>query len=228
MMVIGVMSGSGAINIQGDNTQKVIIPFSTMQSITSYGNSVQIIGFTVKPGVRVSAVKDKVSSVLKRAHYIAPDDEAAVQLLNTEAMFSLVDSLFSGISILVWMVGIGTLLAGTIGVSNIMMVTVKERTSEIGIRRAIGARPKDILEQIIAESITLTTVAGMFGISFAVFVLNLVDGAMGDDASDVRFQVSFGMAVITLLIIIVLGVLAGLAPAYRAMAIKPIEAIREE
>jgi putative ABC transport system permease protein len=228
MMVIGVMSGSGAINIQGDNTQKVIIPFSTMQSITSYGNSVQIIGFTVKPGVRVSAVKDKVSSVLKRAHYIAPDDEAAVQLLNTEAMFSLVDNLFSGISILVWMVGIGTLLAGTIGVSNIMMVTVKERTSEIGIRRAIGARPRDILEQIIAESITLTTVAGMFGISFAVFVLNLVDGAMGDDASDVRFQVSFGMAIMTLLIIIVLGVLAGLAPAYRAMAIKPIEAIREE
>jgi putative ABC transport system permease protein len=109
-----------------------------------------------------------------------------------------------------------------------MMVTVKERTSEIGIRRAIGARPRDILEQIIAESITLTTVAGMFGISFAVFVLNLVDGAMGDDASDVRFQVSFGMAIMTLLIIIVLGVLAGLAPAYRAMAIKPIEAIREE
>jgi putative ABC transport system permease protein len=125
------------------------------------------------------------------------------------------------------MVGIGTLLAGTIGVSNIMMVTVKERTSEIGIRRAIGARPKDILEQIIAESITLTTVAGMFGISFAVFVLNLVDGAAGQ-GDVVRFQVSFGMAIMTLLIIIVLGVLAGLAPAYRAMAIKPIEAIREE
>jgi putative ABC transport system permease protein len=228
MMVIGVTSGSGAINIQGDNTQKVIIPFSTMQNITNYGNAVHILGFTVKPGVRVSDVKDKVASVIKRAHYIAPDDEAAVQVLNTEAMFSLVDNLFSGISILVWMVGIGTLLAGTIGVSNIMMVTVKERTSEIGIRRAIGARPKDILEQIIAESITLTTIAGMFGISFAVFVLNLVDGAVGDGTSDVRFQVSFGMAIMTLLIIIVLGVLAGLAPAYRAMAIKPIEAIREE
>jgi putative ABC transport system permease protein len=198
-----------------------------MQNITNYGNSVHILGFTVKPGVRVSDVKDKVASVIKRAHYIAPDDEAAVQILNTEAMFSLVDNLFKGINILVWMVGIGTLLAGTIGVSNIMMVTVKERTSEIGIRRAIGARPKDILEQIIAESITLTTIAGMFGISFAVFVLNLVDGAAGQDDT-VRFQVSFGMAVVTLLLIVVLGVLAGLAPAYRAMAIKPIEAIREE
>jgi putative ABC transport system permease protein len=227
MMVIGVTSGSGAINIQGDNTQKVIIPFSTMQNITNYGNAVHILGFTVKPGVRVSDVKDKVASVIKRAHYIAPDDEAAVQILNTEAMFSLVDNLFKGINILVWMVGIGTLLAGTIGVSNIMMVTVKERTSEIGIRRAIGARPRDILEQIIAESITLTTIAGMFGISFAVFVLNLVDGAAGQDDT-VRFQVSFGMAVVTLLLIVVLGVLAGLAPAYRAMAIKPIEAIREE
>jgi putative ABC transport system permease protein len=198
-----------------------------MQNITNYGNSVHILGFTVKPGVRVSDVKDKVASVIKRAHYIAPDDEAAVQILNTEAMFSLVDNLFKGINILVWMVGIGTLLAGTIGVSNIMMVTVKERTSEIGIRRAIGARPKDILEQIIAESITLTTIAGMFGISFAVFVLNLVDGTAGQDDT-VRFQVSFGMAVVTLLLIVVLGVLAGLAPAYRAMAIKPIEAIREE
>ncbi len=86
--------------------------------------------------------------------------------LNAEAMFSMVDNLFNGINILVWMVGLGTLLAGAIGVSNIMMVTVKERTTEIGIRRAIGAHPKDILQQILSESMVLTTIAGMFGISF--------------------------------------------------------------
>ena len=98
-----------------------------------------------------------MEQIIKAAHYIAPNDKQAVMYLNAEAMFSMVDNLFNGINILVWMVGLGTLLAGAIGVSNIMMVTVKERTTEIGIRRAIGARPKDILQQILSESMVLTT-----------------------------------------------------------------------
>ncbi|MDU8956576.1 MAG: FtsX-like permease family protein, partial [Bacteroides sp.] len=129
---------------------------------------------------------------------------------------------------LIWMVGWGTLLAGAIGVSNIMMVTVKERTTEIGIRRAIGARPKDILQQILSESMVLTTIAGMFGISFAVMVLQLVEMGANSNGGDAHFQVSFGLAVGTCALLIALGMLAGLAPAYRAMAIKPIEAIRDE
>ena len=162
------------------------------------------------------------------AHYIAPNDKQALMYLNAEAMFSMVDNLFTGINILVWMVGLGTLLAGAIGVSNIMMVTVKERTTEIGIRRAIGARPKDILQQILSESMVLTTIAGMCGISFAVMVLQLVEMGANADGGDVRFQVTFGLAIGTCALLIALGMLAGLAPAYRAMAIKPIEAIRDE
>ncbi len=148
--------------------------------------------------------------------------------LNAEAMFSMVDNLFTGIHILIWMVGLGTLLAGAIGVSNIMMVTVKERTTEIGIRRAIGARPKDILQQILFESMVLTTIAGMFGISFAVMVLQLVE--MGSELRRRRcpFPGQLRLAVGTCALLIALGMLAGLAPAYRAMAIKPIEAIRDE
>lgn len=127
------------------------------------------------------------------------------------------------------MVGLGTLLAGAIGVSNIMMVTVRERTTEIGIRRAIGARPKDILQQILSESIVLTTVAGMIGISFAVLVLQILDMAtIRDNGETYGYQVTFGLAVGTCALLITLGILAGLAPAYRAMAIKPIEAIRDE
>ena len=127
------------------------------------------------------------------------------------------------------MVGLGTLLAGAIGVSNIMMVTVRERTTEIGIRRAIGARPKDILQQILSESIVLTTVAGMIGISFAVLVLQILDMAtIRDNGETYGNQVTFGLAVGTCALLITLGILAGLAPAYRAMAIKPIEAIRDE
>ena len=121
------------------------------------------------------------------------------------------------------MVGLGTLLAGAIGVSNIMMVTVKERTVEIGIRRAIGAKPRNILMQILSESIVLTILAGMTGICFAVGVLQLTEMGTGKP-----FQISFWGAIAACLIVTALGMLAGLAPAYRAMAIKPIEAIREE
>ena len=141
----------------------------------------------------------------------------------------MVDSLFTGVDFLIWLVGIGTLLAGAIGVSNIMMVTVRERTTEIGIRRAIGATPRNILSQIITESITLTAVAGMSGILFAVVVLQLAEMAnTSDGIVNTHFQVSFWTAVGAVVLLSLLGVLAGLAPAVRAMSIKPVDAMREE
>ena len=176
-----------------------------------------------------NSVNDKTSAVLGTAHYISPDDKQAIMFLNAEAMFSMMDTLMTGTRILIWMVGLGTLFAGAIGVSNIMMVTVKERTTEIGIRRAIGARPKDILQQILSESMVLTTVAGMAGISFAVLILQILESAANDPGViKTHYQVSFGLAIGTCALLIALGMLAGLAPAYRAMAIKPIEAIRDE
>lgn len=108
------------------------------------------------------------------------------------------------------------------------MVTVKERTTEIGIRRAIGARPSDILQQILSESMVLTSLAGMSGISFAVFLLNIVESAASTPSAPVHFQIGFWEAVGACILLMILGLLAGLAPAYRAMAIKPIEAIRDE
>lgn len=140
----------------------------------------------------------------------------------------MIDSLFTGVSILVWMIGLGTLLAGAIGVSNIMVVTVKERTTEIGIRRAIGATPKDILTMVMSESIVLTLIAGMSGISLAVFILQIVENATHADFPTAQFQISFGVAIGAALLLTVLGVLAGMAPAIRAMKIKPVDAMREE
>jgi putative ABC transport system permease protein len=167
--------------------------------------------------------------IIKEAHLIHPDDKQAVMLLNAEAMFTMVDNLFTGIRILIWMVGLGTLLAGAIGVSNIMMVTVRERTTEIGIRRAIGARPRDILQQILSESMVLTSIAGMFGISFAVLVLQVAEVGINSSGNfNAKFQIDFWLAIGATLLLLTLGMLAGLAPAYRAMAIKPIEAIRDE
>jgi putative ABC transport system permease protein len=153
-----------------------------------------------------------------------------MQMFNADAMFSMVDNLFTGIRALIWLVGLGTLLAGVIGVSNIMLVTVRERTTEIGIRRAIGAQPKDIMEQIMSESVVLTSVAGLAGICFAVLVLQVLEVGVnsGDSFTGITFQVSFGLALGVAFLLISLGVLAGLAPALRALAIKPIDAIRDE
>ena len=202
--VIGMSSSEGDMNIQGRASEAVTLPYTTMQQTYNLGGQIDVICFTVKRGVKVSDVQPQMEGIIKAAHYTAPNDKQALMYLNAEAMFSMVDNLFTGIHILIWMVGLGTLLAGAIGVSNIMMVTVKERTTEIGIRRAIGARPKDILQQILSESMVLTTIAGMFGISFAVMVLQLVEMGANSDGGDAHFQVSFGLAVGTCALLIAL------------------------
>ncbi|WP_321334633.1 ABC transporter permease [uncultured Bacteroides sp.] len=227
--VIGVCVSEGNIQINGRASESVVLPFSTMQQAYNFGKNIDLACITAKPGIKITDLQEDVEKIVKEAHYISPNDKQAVMLLNAEAMFSMVDNLFIGIRMLIWMVGLGTLFAGAIGVSNIMMVTVKERTTEIGIRRAIGARPKDILEQILSESMVLTAVAGMAGISFAVLVLQVAEvGINASGQYDAHFQVSFWMAIGTCALLLTLGMLAGLAPAYRAMAIKPIEAIRDE
>lgn len=226
--VIGVSMASGNISIQGRSETTVTIPFSTMQNNYNFGNKIQLLCYTAKKGYSISEVEKKIGTVIKNAHFIHPDDEQALIQVNAEAMFSMIDNLFSGIRILGWMVGLGTLLAGAIGVSNIMMVTVKERTTEIGIRRAIGAKPNDILMQILSESIVLTIIAGMAGLTFAVFLLDIVEEATSTPTETARFLISFWQAIGAGILLIILGLLAGLAPAYRAMAVKPIEAIRDE
>ena len=227
--VIGMCSSEGNVNIQGQASEAVTLPFTTMQQTYNLGQRIDVVCFIMKPGVKVKDVEPEIEHRIKAAHYISPDDKQAIMFLNAEAMFSMMDTLMTGTRILIWMVGLGTLFAGAIGVSNIMMVTVKERTTEIGIRRAIGARPKDILQQILSESMVLTTVAGMAGISFAVLILQILESAANDPGViKTHYQVSFGLAIGTCALLIALGMLAGLAPAYRAMAIKPIEAIRDE
>ncbi len=226
--VIGVNMAAGNMSVQGQSETSIIVPFSTMQQNYNFGDKIQVISYTVKRGYTVSNVQKKVEAVVKRAHDIHPDDKQAVIVVNAEAMFGMMDNLFSGIKVLGWMVGLGTILAGAIGVSNIMMITVKERTTEIGIRRAIGARPNDILQQILSESMVLTTLAGMTGISLSVFLLDVIEKVSSSSGAPAHFQISFWGAIGACLLLLVLGLLAGLAPAFRAMSIKPIEAIRDE
>ena len=226
--VIGVNTSPGNMSINVWPPTTFVIPFTTMQQQYNFGNRVNLLCYTAKEGYAIKDIQDGIEPVLKQAHLIHPDDKQAVIHINAEAMFSMVDNLVKGINILSWMVGLGTLLAGAIGVSNLMMVTVKERTTEVGIRRAIGARPRDIMNQILSESMVLTSLAGMLGICFAVFILQIME--MGTAQSDTpgHFQISFWGAIGACIILMVLGMFAGLAPAYRAMAIKPIGAIRDE
>jgi putative ABC transport system permease protein len=228
--VIGVIAQTSSnFNINGGSDRGVFCPMSVMARLYNRGDKIWGLLVLVNPEYRSSEVMNQCVNVLKKKYLVAPNDKRGIMGLNIESMFTFVKNLFSGLDILFLLVGIGTLLAGAIGVSNIMMVTVKERTTEIGIRRAIGATPKEIISQIIAESITLTIVSGMFGIIFSVLILGMVElGFTTNGVAATQFQVTFWQALLALLGLVTLGVLAGLAPASRAMQIKPVDAMREE
>ena len=227
--IVGVDFNSSAINIGGQASETVTIPFSVCRKRYNFGNQVHVIAMTGKKGVVMSTLTDKIRGIVARAHHIDPTDEHAISVLNTEVLFGIINSLFNGVNFLIWLIGLGTILAGAIGVSNIMMVTVKERTTEIGIRRAIGATPKMILSQILSESLLLTAVAGMSGILFGVIILQMLElGNTTDGILEAHFQVNFWTAIFATAFLSVLGTIAGLAPAYRAMAIKPVDAMRDE
>ena len=227
--VVGVDYSSGNINIGGRTEEKVTIPITMMQAAFNRGNEIDVIAATGRQGVMMSEITPRIRGTIARAHYVDPTDEQGMFVFNSELMFQMINNLFKGVNILIWLVGLGTLLAGAIGVSNIMMVTVRERTTEIGIRRAIGATPKMILSQIISESIVLTLVAGMSGILFGVMILQMLEMYNTEDGIiETHFQVSFWTAIFCAVIVSALGVLAGLAPAARAMSIKPVDAMRDE
>ncbi len=227
--VVGVDYNTSGISLRGSNDEAVTLPFTMVQQAYNRGNQVDVIAVTARPGVVMSTVTDRIRETVTRAHYVDPTDERGAMVFNTEVLFQLLDNLFKGVNFLIWLVGLGTLLAGAIGVSNIMMVTVRERTTEIGIRRAIGATPKMILSQIISESIVLTLVAGLSGILFGVAILQMLEMAnMEDGIVKAHFQVGFWTALFAALVVSAMGVLAGLAPAARAMSIKPVDAMRDE
>jgi putative ABC transport system permease protein len=198
---------------------------------------VHLICFTAKKGESVSKVVDKIEALVKERHSISPTDKEAVMKINIEEQIKQISYLFIGIGALIWIVGIGTLIAGAVGISNIMLVVVKERTKEIGVQRAIGARPWTIVSQILTESVFLTTIAGFIGLALGTLVLHLADLALTvSQASSTEEQGAFfrhpeiglGLALSALAVLVVTGFLAGLIPAQKAVRIKPIEALRHE
>jgi len=212
--------------------QAIYIPFTTLQKVYNYGDIVGWYSMTAKDDIPVEVVEMKAKELLKQRHSIHPDDERAVGSFNLDKEWKKMTNLFDGIRGLVWIVGIGTLLAGVIGVSNIMLIVVKERTKEIGIQRAIGAPPVSVISQIVIESVLLTAVAGYFGLAIGVGLLELINYGLTTSGADSNMfnnpSIDFVVAARALVILIFSGILAGLIPAYRAVSIKPIDALRDE
>jgi len=212
--------------------ESIMIPFTTMQKTYNMGDVVHFFAVTSKPGVPVSKVEDRLKELLKARHHVAPDDRQAVGSFNIEVEWKKYMGLFTGIQVLTWIVGIGTLLAGVIGVSNIMLVIIKERTQEIGIQRAIGATPGKVIMHIVAESVFLTVIAGYIGLALGVGLLELLRIALESGNADEMFfrtpEISFKMAVAALSVLVISGIFAGMIPAKRAVSIKPIDALRDE
>ncbi|MFT3993014.1 MAG: ABC transporter permease [Dysgonomonas sp.] len=230
--VVGVVTSTADISIGGRTERMVHIPFTTMQQAFNQGDAIHFLACTAKSGYPAQVVEEEVKSIVKAAHNISPTDEKAMGSFNAEMIFQMFRALFLGVDILALFVGTGALLSGIIGISNIMMVTVRERTREIGVRRALGARPMVIVKQIINESLLLTTIAGLGGFVFGVILLELIGYLMESGMLEIKLFVppliSFGTAIKALIVLIISGVLSGLLPAMRALRIKAIDAIREE
>lgn len=228
--IVGVFDVNNNISFGYDKREAIHIPFTTMQTTFNYGDIVHFFSFTAKKQFSVAMVENKIIDILKKRHDIAPNDFNAVGHVNIEKQFNMVNSLFTGINVLTLIVGLGTLLAGIIGISNIMLVIVKERTQEIGVKRALGATPKNIIIQILMESVFLTLTAGYIGLVLGILLNEGLGVALSNSPDSIFLNPGIDLidGLKALFALVVAGALAGLLPASRAVSIKPIDAIRQD
>jgi putative ABC transport system permease protein len=232
-MVIGVYHSKQ----QGGNAEQeqknIFIPFTTFQQAFNYGDKVGWMALTAKDETSITSLKPKILELIKSLHSVNPEDDRAVGNFDLYEQFNKVQSLFDILKIIAYFVGTLVLISGVIGISNIMLIVVKERTKEIGIRRALGATPAAIRGQILSESIFLTIISGMLGIAVAtgiIAVLNMALDSMPPDSNTMFANPSVDLRVVfvALLILVGSGLLAGFIPAQTAINVKPVDALRTE
>ena len=225
--VVGMFE-TGNMNM-GPSTD-IHIPFTTFQQIYNRGDRIGWMMITGKPEYDIKLIEEDAKLLLKNLNNIHPDDTQAFGSFNLGKEFKKVTGFLTGMQFLTWFVGIATLIAGVFAIGNILLITVKERTKEIGVRRALGATPFEIKRQIVVEAVFLTLVAGVFGIITGGWILIALDHffGQGPDAAIVNASVSIAVVFLALIILVILGTLIGLIPAFKATSIKPIEALREE
>jgi putative ABC transport system permease protein len=229
MKVVGVFHDKGN---RGRNSEHVMLPMSTVQKVYGGGGRIDSIWLRPQPGIDGFALEKQVLELLKRRKNVSPDDKRGVNSFNMAEPAKRVNGLFIGINVFIWFVGLGTLTAGIVGISNIMIITVKERTREIGIRKALGATPFSIVSTLLLESTLVTAFAGYVGLVVGVGLIELIAFAMRKAGVQGGYfvdpEVNFSVAMTAIALLVGVGLLAGLMPALRAAKITPIEAMRAE
>ena len=225
--IIGVFQNG---NVNMGPSSDVHIPFTTFQQIYNQGDNIGWMVITGKPEYNIKQIEADTKLLLRNLNKIHPRDKRAFGSFNLGKEFAKVTGFLTGMQFLTWFVGIATLIAGVFAIGNILLITVKERTKEIGVRRALGATPFEIKRQIVVEAVFLTIISGLLGIISGGWILIFIDRAwgQGDDATLVNASVSISVVFIALIILVILGTLIGLIPAFKATSVKPIEALREE
>jgi len=231
--VVGVYKKKGnSGGNQEEGMKDIFTPFTTFQRAFNFGDIVGWMAITAKDNASITELLPQIKDVLKSRHKIHPDDDRAIGSFDLYQEFSKVNGLFTILGVISYFVGILILISGVIGIGNIMLIVVKERTKEIGVRRALGATPWDIRSQILLEAIFLTIISGMAGIALASGLLKIIEILMrGMDTSEMMFanpSVGLGVVIAALLILIVSGLFAGMIPAQIAIKVKPVDALRTE
>ncbi|HCL07923.1 MAG TPA: multidrug ABC transporter ATP-binding protein [Flavobacteriaceae bacterium] len=225
--VIGVFQNE---NVDMGPSSDIHIPFTTFQQIYNRGDRIGWMVVTGKPEYNIKQIEEDIKLLLRNLNKIHPRDKRALGSFNLGKEFAKITGFLKGMQFLTWFVGIATLIAGVFAIGNILLITVKERTKEIGIRRALGATPFEIKRQIVVEAVFLTLLSGILGIITGGWILIVIDKVwgQGDDATLVNASVSIAVVFVALALLVLLGSLIGLIPAFRATRLKPIEALREE
>src|SRR5690554_1487648 len=229
MKVVGTFYDKGN---RGRDSERVYIPITTFQKIFGTNDKIAAIWLRPQAGFDGFVLEENIIELLKRRHMVAPEDRRAIRSFNMAEPAKMFNGLFFGINAFIWFVGLGTLMAGIVGVSNIMIITVKERTREIGIRKALGATPLSIVSTLLLESILVTAVAGYAGMVVGVGLIELVAYALNSGGAQLPYfsnpEIDFQIGITATVLLIVVGALAGLMPALHAAKIMPIEAMRAD
>ena len=228
--VIGTFDDEGG----EQDIKRIYVPVTTAQLAYNGANRLHNIAFTTGDvSLKESlAMREETEKMMKEQHLIHPDDTRALRISNNQEEYEKVMDLFAGINLFIWMVGIGTIIAGVVGISNIMLIVVKERTREIGVRKAMGATPGSIISLILQESVVITVLAGYFGLLFGVGLIELISYAMTNFNIDAGFfrnpEINLRTALVATSLLVVAGGIAGYFPARKAASVNPIVALRDE
>jgi putative ABC transport system permease protein len=230
--VVGVFRSKGRGEDIVEDAKTIFMPHSAMQQAFNQGKDIYWFAFLPKKGVPASLVERRVKEVLAERHWVAPTDLKAFGSANVEEQFNKIQGLFQGIAGFSWIVSIGTILAGIIGVSNIMLIVVKERTKEIGVRKALGATPWSIISLVITESVVITAFAGYMGLLLGVGLVEGINSLLKANNAEGEFfanpEVNMSVAIASVVLLVIVGAMAGLIPASKAAKVNPVVALKDE